>query len=334
MLTRLVDGLYWVFVCNPRKWAIDRFLRSEIEHDTWGVRPSDKDRFAPGQLAIVRVGIDQRAVKELNGSPRLVSGIYALCQVESSAFPASGANDRFWAPSEKRDAGWPTVQVRYLRSYLGRPLAIGRLRAEAPGLSRLVLNGFQASSFPISAEDFRTVMTLLDEDLDTLPSPAAPSQITTGTLAAIEEKYRHASPEVKQKLSRTIERGLVGAHVKRAAGFQCQLCTALGRDAAGFLKRNGEFYVEAHHVMPVSAGEVGSLAASNIMVLCANHHRQMHYGQVGVSIQATTFNVTVEGATVSLPRFGIAAPTTVQPEVVSTVADWGDNTRRSLVATG
>lgn len=332
MPTRSVDELYWVFVCNPRKWAIDRFLRSEIEHDTWGVRPSDRDRFAPGQLAIVRVGIDQRTAKLLNGSPRLMPGIYALCQVESSAFPASGANDQFWAPSEKRDAGWPTVRVRYLRSFLSRPLTIERLRAEAPGLSRLILNGLQASSFPISAEDFRTVVALLGEDLDALPPPAAPSQITTDTLAAIEEKYRHASPEVKQRLSRTIERGLVGEHVKRAAGFLCQLCAALGRDAASFLKRNGEYYVEAHHVMPVSAGEVGSLAASNIMVLCANHHRQMHYGQVEVSIQARTFNVTVEGATVSLPRFGIAAPTTVQPKAIATVADEGDSTRHSLFA--
>ena len=32
---------YWVFVCNPKKWAIDQFLEQGREHDTWGVRPSD-----------------------------------------------------------------------------------------------------------------------------------------------------------------------------------------------------------------------------------------------------------------------------------------------------
>jgi hypothetical protein len=47
---------YWVFVSNPKKWAIDRFLDREIEHDSWGIRPSDRERFAPGQLGIIRVG--------------------------------------------------------------------------------------------------------------------------------------------------------------------------------------------------------------------------------------------------------------------------------------
>jgi hypothetical protein len=44
------DGPYWVLVSNPKKWAIDRFLDREIDHDTWGIRPSDRGRFAPGQL--------------------------------------------------------------------------------------------------------------------------------------------------------------------------------------------------------------------------------------------------------------------------------------------
>jgi hypothetical protein len=57
---RSPDEAYWVFVCNPKKWSIDQFLERGIEHDTWGVRPSDRDRFAQGQLGIVRVGVDQR----------------------------------------------------------------------------------------------------------------------------------------------------------------------------------------------------------------------------------------------------------------------------------
>jgi hypothetical protein len=58
---------YWVFVCNPKKWAIDRFLDRRVEHDTWGVRPSDRHRFAPGQLGIIRVGVDRRTIAERNG---------------------------------------------------------------------------------------------------------------------------------------------------------------------------------------------------------------------------------------------------------------------------
>src|SRR5215510_780502 len=109
------DPFYWVFVCNPKKWAIDRFLDQRIERDTWGIRPSDRDRFAPGQLGIIRVGVDQRTVAERNGKAPLEAGIYAMCEVASEAFPATGVSDEFWAPGKARKAGWPTVKIRYLR---------------------------------------------------------------------------------------------------------------------------------------------------------------------------------------------------------------------------
>ncbi len=82
----LEEPPYWVFVCNPKKWAIDRFLDRNIDFDTWGVRPSDREKFAPGQLSIVRVGVDHRTIAERNGAPPLVAGIYAVCMVESEAF--------------------------------------------------------------------------------------------------------------------------------------------------------------------------------------------------------------------------------------------------------
>ena len=45
-------------------------------------------------------------------------------------------------------------------------------------------------------------------------------------------------------------------------------------------KRNGEFYVETHHIIPVSELEQGSLGTLNLLTVCANHHRQLHYGDV------------------------------------------------------
>ncbi len=93
---------YWIFVCNPARWAIDRFLAAGIERDTWGIRPSDQHRFAPGQLAIVRVGVDQRSAAQREGGARLEAGIYAVCEVESTAYPGTGANDRYWVDGEGR----------------------------------------------------------------------------------------------------------------------------------------------------------------------------------------------------------------------------------------
>jgi predicted restriction endonuclease len=124
-------------------------------------------------------------------------------------------------------------------------------------------------------------------------------------IATLERKFIHASPEVKQRLSRYIERGRVGSQVKRALGFKCQICEALGRQPLGFLKTNGEPYVEAHHVMPVSERQVGSLAVSNIMVVCANHHRQMHYGGINVEIGESTFDFTIEERMLNIRRCGL-----------------------------
>jgi hypothetical protein len=80
-------------------------------------------------------------------------------------------------------------------------------------------------------------------------------------------------------------------------------------NALGFLKANGDPYIEAHHVMPVSRKEVGSLSASNIMTVCANHHRQLHYGGgVTVEIGVGAFTVDIDGVKVEIPKFRVNAP--------------------------
>lgn len=298
------DALYWVFVCNPKKWAIDRFLERGIERDTWGVRPSDRVRFAPGQLGIVRVGVDQRNAEERERRPKLESGIYALCEVQSSAFDGTGASSEFWASGAERAPGWPSVNIRYLKSYAGNPLTIERMKSERPEMSRLLLNGLQASSFPITARDFHAVMELLGEELDDLPSPLE-DHASADALAALERKYLNASPEVKVRVSKSIERGPIGGLVKKATGFKCQVCEALGHNPIGFLKENGEPYVEAHHVMPVSTKQIGSLSASNVITVCPNHHRQLHFGGIEVRINSNTFEFELAGSSITIQRLVI-----------------------------
>ena len=214
-----------------------------------------------------------------------------------------GANDAYWAADAGRDPGWPTVGVRYLRNYLGRPLTIERLRQERPSLSRLLLDGFQAASFPISEEDFQAVLELLGEDQETIAAEVAEDDASTlDRLAELENKFLNASPEVKTRVSKGIERGPIGAEIKRLNGFRCQLCEVLGRDPTSFKKRSGEPYVEAHHVMPVHRKEIGSLSAANIVTLCANHHREVHYGDVDVAIGDEDFTFRIEGKEATIPR--------------------------------
>jgi predicted HNH restriction endonuclease len=294
---------YWMFVCNPRKRAIDSFLEKQIEHDTWGIRPADRSRFAPGQLGLVRVGMDRRPMDERNGKPPLEAGIYALCEVESEAFPGTGANDEYWTEGGDREPGWPTVRIRYLRTYLGSPLTINALKKQAPDISPLILDGLQAASFPIRSQDFHRIIGLLGEDIDEVVARTGEQDATKVDLAALEKKYGNASPEVKERVSKFIERGPIGHRIKKALGHRCQVCSALGRAPIAFKKKNGEPYAEAHHVMPVSELKVGSLGPSNIMVVCANHHRQLHYGAIEMEIQDKTFEMTIDGTGVSIERY-------------------------------
>ncbi|MGR9182012.1 hypothetical protein ACU8L2_04010 [Rhizobium leguminosarum] len=127
------------------------------------------------------------------------------------------------------------------------------------------------------------------------------------TVAGLERQALGETPVARQKISRIIERGTIGAAVKRANGYKCQICAAQNAHPYSFLKKNGIPYVEAHHVTPVSEMQIGSLAASNIMTLCANHHRQMHYGDVNVEIGATTFNLLLDGEPLCLERCSLTA---------------------------
>lgn len=121
-------------------------------------------------------------------------------------------------------------------------------------------------------------------------------------VAELERQALDQTPEGKQKTSIAIERGPIGSAVKKATSHKCQICEALGLPPHGFKKRNGIPYVEAHHVIPVFERQIGSLAASNILTLCANHHRQMHYGSVSIEIGEKVFEIAIDGQQITLER--------------------------------
>jgi predicted HNH restriction endonuclease len=102
---------------------------------------------------------------------------------------------------------------------------------------------------------------------------------------------------------RVLERGPEGRHVKRYNGYRCQLCEAIGNHPIGFETERGEPYIEAHHAVPVSKLEPGTLHRSYTMTLCANHHCQLHYGkEVFVDLEHDFFVIQVGSHTYRAPR--------------------------------
>src|SRR5690606_19022505 len=108
-------------------------------------------------------------------------------------------------------------------------------------------------------------------------------------ITSLEEKYRDAVPEVKERVSRYIERGTIAQKYKRKTGYKCQICEAMGLNPYSFKKTNGEYYIETHHVNPVSKLKAGSLSTINLITVCANHHRQLHYGNVEIKENTNEF---------------------------------------------
>jgi hypothetical protein len=283
---------YWVFVNAPHIFSIDReVFEKPIEQCNWSVNQSDGKEMFPGQLGLMRVGIDKRNKAELGQRHKLEAGIYGIFQIESKMY-----EDESFVPDEEKQRYY--VDIRYLKMY-SSPLTMKTLKEKEPE-TFFHLNIRQRSSFPISAEDFRTVLRLLGEDEETLVDWVGKTIPTD--LDKAEEEYAHASPEAKEVLSRRIERGDIGEHVKKANGYRCQICAALGRDPVGFLKRDNTPYIEAHHVVPVASLEKGVLAASNVIAVCANHHRQLHYGNVSVRIENAAFAISINGKYLRIPK--------------------------------
>lgn len=137
--------------------------------------------------------------------------------------------------------------------------------------------------------------------------PAEPVPDLT-RVQALLDRYEHATPRVRRRVQRQVERGPVGDIVKDLNRHRCQLCAALGWPAEGFRKRNGLPYVEAHHVDGVARGTQGVLRAANIITVCADHHRELHYGAASrIEDLEEHFRITVEGGTVTVAKMLLAA---------------------------
>lgn len=103
---------------------------------------------------------------------------------------------------------------------------------------------------------------------------------TIKDIEKLEKKMKAQKPEIKERISNFIERGAISKKVKKLNNYRCSLCEALGNLTNSFIKQNDEFYIETHHVEPVSKIKMGVLSITNLITVCANHHRQLHYGKV------------------------------------------------------
>lgn len=144
---------------------------------------------------------------------------------------------------------------------------------------------------PWSVTDLETflVKNMSEFIPDPLDEDGEQDALDPSSMQSLWDRYKNANPIVKERISRRIERGSVGSMVKKANNYRCQICDSLNQPWMNFTKPNGDFYIEAHHVVPVSALGVGVLGPGNVITVCPNHHRQLHFGRVEVTDNGDTF---------------------------------------------
>jgi hypothetical protein len=155
---------YWTFFCNPAKWEIDRFLSTNPTYDTYEVTRWQQDYCKPGQLGVIRVGVDRRTKRQLGDRHRLRPGIYALIEVVSEPYHREQPPDDFWLTSSEQQSEMPNIDIRFLGNFLNHPIFIDELRLLPEIDDPYLLNGFRAASMPLRKESFKGILRLTGDD--------------------------------------------------------------------------------------------------------------------------------------------------------------------------
>ncbi|MEM7474704.1 MAG: HNH endonuclease [Planctomycetota bacterium] len=135
---------------------------------------------------------------------------------------------------------------------------------------------WQNSIRPISTEAFNAI-------LDFAKTPRSISKITAAiecadqleSIRRLNKHYSTLEPEIRaRRVELHLDRGKsVTDCLKNLLGGECQVC-----GEKGFQKKDGTTYVESHHLTQVATLQPGILCSDNIVLLCANCHREIHYG--------------------------------------------------------
>jgi predicted restriction endonuclease len=125
------------------------------------------------------------------------------------------------------------------------------------------------------------------------------SRTDSERIRLLNESYASATPRLKRYVSNRVERGItIGGKVKELNRHICQICGIVP-----FMMRTKRPYAEAHHVIPLHKLQNGSLTSENVICVCPNCHRKIHYGNVTL-VEATTETIVfeIEGRRICIRR--------------------------------
>jgi hypothetical protein len=254
---------FWIFQANPSRWDANAWAASGEASLLYYVSVDDRDLIQTGDLGVIRRTVHRNAPAALLALVEVVEAT----KLQPEPDPKFFVDPKLGAKSEYR------VRLERLTTF-DVPMVVASLPED--DAFDVLRKGLQRTTTPLPT----TAFAYLAEHAQITPLDLATlrgSRSQPG-LRALQAMAAMLPPKSRTVVSRRIERGPIGDKVKAARNHRCQICGALGQDPVAFIKSGGGPYAEAHHVILVSTMLAGVLDATNVMVLCPNHHRQAHYG--------------------------------------------------------
>ncbi len=139
---------------------------------------------------------------------------------------------------------------------------------------------WQNSIRKISEEAFSEILRLSNIDQNQLSVDIEEPRSPLETLKKLNTKLSDTPPlERNAKVQNYVDRGTaVTKALKEILGAKCQICGWHGF-AKKSKKSTNESFIEAHHLDQIANQNIGSLCSDNIILLCPNCHREIHYGE-------------------------------------------------------
>lgn len=272
----------FIFQGNPDSFDIEGYLALGRQKINWAVNRSSRD-----------IGIgDQVLIWKARGSGRYgPAGILAECLVDSEVLemPEDEFAIPLWRVNQDHKALLPRVWLQVIRvAERGEILERDTIR-NTPGLGGVGPIGQpNATNFKLTEGAGRQLIKLW-RGISSVRSEVQARQEFDRQVAVLEraplerlmDEYRRArggGAEASRRISVTatiIERDpLVKAIARQRAGFRCEVP---GCPTPSFPSKFTEPYCEVHHL--VRLADKGEDSIENVVCVCANHHRELHFGK-------------------------------------------------------
>lgn len=305
------ENTIWTFFANPKYWYVDDFLNSKKSDSEiyYSINTHHKDRFKIGDIGVIRVGKDSRNKSQLGSKEKMNSGVYDIVKVLSTPELVKDNDSEFYANKDDADKEKWRVKIKVTKNLIDSPIIFNEKNKVELENDKFLIKGFQRATMPLEEDVFYNILALIDESnnmsIDTYEKIIGIKNLGNSVkgIELLNRIYANSTIEQKERLVKTIERGSIAKEIKKHIKYKCQMSEALGENPYSFKKNNGEYYVETHHIIPVSDTKNSKLSVENLICLCPNHHRQVHYGNVElINNNDTYLEYNIDGIQVKIDK--------------------------------